>query len=42
MMLKENKYINYLFIGKVNLEEEATLQLIKGRCKDNLVELQDC
>ncbi len=38
--LKEDIDIGYLFVGKVNLEE-VTLQLIKGRCKDNLIELRD-
>jgi hypothetical protein len=39
LLLKEDIDIGYLFVGKVNLEEEVVLHLIKGRCKDNLIEL---
>jgi hypothetical protein len=38
-LVKEEIDIGWLFVGKVDKEEEATVCLIKGRCKDNLIEL---
>ncbi len=42
LLLREDINISWLFVGKVNLEEEVALQNIYRRCKDNLIELCDC
>ncbi len=41
LLLREDIDISWLFVGKVNLEEDATLQKISRICKDNLIELYD-
>ncbi len=42
LLLREDIDIGWLFVGKVDLEEEGALQNISKRCKNNLVEFHDC
>ncbi len=42
LLLGKDIDIGWLFVGKVDLEEEGALQNISKRRKDNLVEFHDC
>ncbi len=42
LLLREDIDIGWLFLGKVDLEEEVALHFISKRCKNSFVELCDC